>query len=167
MSPFKIDMTDQRMTIMTTMPENRKTDAFHETGPANEQFQRHARVPRHLGLLARADGSAAGVGSCGDAIEMNIRLEGETIAEIGHQSNGCAFTVACASAVSMLACGKKIDDALELQAEDVDRELGGLPEDHLHCARLAVNTLGEAIANAYQAISRSGNQRKDKSDAHI
>lgn len=147
--------------------ENRKTDSFHESGPPNEQFQRHARFPQHLGLLARADGSATGVGSCGDAIEMNIRLEGDTIAEIGHQPNGCAFTVACASAVSMLACGKGIDDALELQAEDVDRELGGLPEDHLHCARLAVNTLGEAIANAYQVVSRLEKQRKDERDAHI
>ncbi len=153
---------------MTTLWKSRDPDPSHdhETGPANGQFQRHARFPRHMGLLAHADGRATGVGSCGDAIEMNIRLEGETIAEIGHQPNGCAYTVACASAVSMMACGKGVDDALELQAEDVERELGGLPEDHLHCARLAVNTLGEAIADAYRAKSRS-NQRKDGCDAHI
>jgi nitrogen fixation NifU-like protein len=32
----------------------------------------------------------------------------------------------------------------------VENELGGLPEDHKHCARLAVNTLGEAIADHYR-----------------
>lgn len=153
---------------MTTLIESRDPDPSHdhEAGPANEQFQQHARFPQHRGLLACADGSATGVGSCGDAIEMNIRLAGEIIAEIGHQPSGCAYTVACASAVCKLACGKAIDDALELQAADVECELGGLPEDHLHCARLAVNTLGDAIADAYQAKSRP-KQRKDGRDAHI
>jgi nitrogen fixation NifU-like protein len=151
---------------MTTLSEKSAPDPFHETGPANEEFQRHARFPRHLGLLVHPDGSAVGKGSCGDAIEMSIRLKGETIAEIGHQPNGCAYTVACASAVSLLASGKHIDDALELKAEDVERELGGLPEDHLHCARLAVNTLGEAIADAYGAMTRT-RQTKDGRDADI
>jgi nitrogen fixation NifU-like protein len=40
--------------------------------------------------------------------------------------------------------------ALRLQPENVSDELGGLPEDHLHCARLAVNTLGEAIEAHYR-----------------
>ena len=140
---------------MTTLLEHRDPDPSHETGPANELFQRHARSPQHLGLLAQPDGCAAAKGTCGDVIEMSIRLEGDLISQIGHQPNGCVYTVACASAVSALACGKHIDDVLELQAEDVDRELGGLPEDHLHCARLAVNTLGEAIEDAYKALART------------
>jgi nitrogen fixation NifU-like protein len=49
-----------------------------------------------------------------------------------------------------LAVGKTLDEALQLQPEDVERELGGLPVDHRHCARLAVNTLGEAIADTYR-----------------
>jgi NifU-like protein involved in Fe-S cluster formation len=49
-----------------------------------------------------------------------------------------------------LADGLDLDQALEIQPEDVETELGGLPEDHLHCARLAVNTLGEAIADYYK-----------------
>jgi nitrogen fixation NifU-like protein len=85
---------------------------------------------------------------------MTIRLEGETIADIGHRPNGCTYTVACASAVSVLACGRSVEDALQLQPEDVEHELGGLPEDHRHCARLAVNTLGDAIADAYRPIDR-------------
>jgi len=42
---------------------------------------------------------------------------------------------------------------LELEPHDVVTALGGLPEDHLHCARLAVNTLGEAIADYYSKVS--------------
>jgi hypothetical protein len=48
--------------------------------------------------------------------------------------------------------------ALELEPHEVAAALGGLPEDHLHCARLAINTLGEAIADYYgkAASSASG-----------
>jgi len=142
------------LNAMTTLLDHREADSHHDAGPDCESFQRHARFPRHLGLLAAAHGRATGVGSCGDAIEMTIRLDGETIADIGHRPNGCAYTVACASAVSMLAHGRSIDEALRLQPEDVENELGGLPEDHRHCARLAVNTLGEAIADAYRTMMR-------------
>jgi NifU-like protein involved in Fe-S cluster formation len=51
--------------------------------------------------------------------------------------------------MSLLAKGRTIDDALQLQPEDVVKELEGLPDDHMHCARLAINTLGEAIADYY------------------
>jgi nitrogen fixation NifU-like protein len=52
--------------------------------------------------------------------------------------------------MSVLASGRSVNDALKLQPEDVVEELEGLPDDHLHCARLAVNTLGEAIAEYYR-----------------
>lgn len=82
-----------------------------------------------------------------------MRLADDIIAAIGHIPQGCMYTIACASAVCGLALGKTLDEALLIQPEDVERELGGLPEDHRHCARLAVNTLGEALAEAYRAKS--------------
>lgn len=111
-----------------------------------------------MGVMSHPQGRAAGVGSCGDAVEFTLRIEGDTIIDIAHQPKGCAFTIACASALCTLAKGKTLDQALTLQPEDVARELGGLPEDHQHCARLAVNTLGEAIADAYKATVLSGNK---------
>jgi nitrogen fixation protein NifU and related proteins len=122
--------------------------------PLSADFDRHARAPLHSGCLENADGRAVGIGSCGDSIEITIRLRGEIITEIGHCPKGCAFTVACASAVSALALGKTLGQALQLQPEDVERELGGLPVDHRHCARLAVNTLGEAIGDTYRQPKR-------------
>lgn len=52
--------------------------------------------------------------------------------------------------MSMLATGRSLEEALQLQPEDVVNELEGLPEDHWHCARLAVNTLGNAIAEYFR-----------------
>jgi nitrogen fixation protein NifU and related proteins len=113
-----------------------------------ESFYRHSRAPLNKGCLKNPHGRATGVGSCGDSIELTLRLQGQTIVAVGHCPIGCDFTVACASAASVLAVGKTLEEALQIQPEDVERELGGLPADHRHCARLAINTLGDAVADA-------------------
>jgi len=123
---------------------------------AGKKFCQHARFPRNVKGIADAQGRAVGVGSCGDALEVNLRIDDETIIDIGVMPDGCAYTVACASALSILVRGKTLDAALALQPEDVEQELDGLPEDHKHCARLAVNTLGEAIADVYKAMPHTG-----------
>jgi nitrogen fixation NifU-like protein len=96
------------------------------------------------------------VGKCGDAIEVSLLVEAGTIADIKVLPRGCVYTLVCASAMSELAKGRRLDQALEIEPHDVAAVLGGLPEDHLHCARLAVNTLGEAIADYYGRLSCPG-----------
>jgi nitrogen fixation NifU-like protein len=117
---------------------------------AKSRMLRHVTLPSHQGTIADPSGRAIGVGNCGDSLEVTLRVQGDRISEIRHQPNGCAFTIACASAMSELALGRTLDRALEITPQDIERELGGLPQDHLHCARLAVNTLGEAIAECYR-----------------
>lgn len=128
-------------------------------GPLDDRLLRHAQFPRNLGLLASLSGWAKGVGKCGDSLEVTIRVDGERIDAIKVLPNGCIYTVACASAMSELAAGMTIERALELSPEDVEKALGGLPTDHLHCARLAINTLGEAISDHYQKTAARAAER--------
>jgi nitrogen fixation NifU-like protein len=93
-----------------------------------------------------------GVGVCGDAIEVSLAVDGQRIADIRHAPRGCTYTVACGSAMCQLAHGRSIEDALKLTPEAVAAELDGLPDDHMHCAALAINTLGEAIDDYYQKV---------------
>ena len=66
--------------------------------------------------------------------------------------------------MSELVKGMDLDDALYLEPDEIASALGGLPDDHMHCARLAVNTLGEAIADHYKNISdRNDKDRRDPS----
>jgi nitrogen fixation NifU-like protein len=118
----------------------------------SERFVRHANAPNCFGRLSHANGRAKGIGSCGDAIEIFLDVNGQSIKEVGHIPEGCAYTIACASAVSTLVRGRALEEALRVTAEDVAKELGGLPKDHMHCAALAVNTLGEAIDDYYQKV---------------
>ena len=121
-----------------------------------QTFWQHARYPQYIEPLERVDGTGTAVGSCGDRVTIDITVVKERIQGISHKPEGCLYTTACASAVSALAQSRTVDRALEIQPEDVDFLLGGLPEDHRHCARLAVNTLGEAIADYYrQKVLRS------------
>ncbi len=132
----------------------------HADPPAglSPRFTRHLEHPCNLGELASPQGRAEMTGQCGDSIGVQIVVRDGKLAQVAVQPRGCAYTLACASAVSVLARGRTLDAALELSPEDVMAELGGLPADHAHCARLAVNTLGEAIAEYYRvaAPARAG-----------
>lgn len=119
-------------------------------GQVGQRFLDHAQLPRNLGTLSDATGQATEVGQCGDSVDVFIKVKGDTIADIKALPHGCLYTVVCASALGDLAQGLSLEQALQLEPEDIERELGGLPEDHKHCARLAVNTLGEAIADHYR-----------------
>jgi nitrogen fixation NifU-like protein len=138
----------------------------------DDRFIRHVNVPSNLGVIELPSGRALGVGQCGDSVEVTLRVMDQRIADIRCRPRGCAFTIACASAMSELARHRTLEDALEISPQDVEAELGGLPEDHLHCARLAVNTLGEAIADCYRqhALSPPADRptiEEKPSDAHI
>lgn len=124
----------------------------HKPHIVSRRFAAHANQPRHMGTIPNADGRAVGVGSCGDAIEVSLSVVGGHVRDIRHSPRGCTYTVACGSAMCDLARGRSLEELLWLTPEDVAAELDGLPDDHMHCASLAVNTLGEALDNYYQKI---------------
>jgi nitrogen fixation NifU-like protein len=129
---------------------------FPVPGEVGEQFLALARFPKNIGCLDNPSGKGAAVGQCGDSVEVSLRIELGAIAEIMVLPRGCIYTLVCASAMSELVKGRDLDQALELEPHEVATSLGGLPADHLHCARLAVNTLGEAIADYYSKVSHPG-----------
>jgi nitrogen fixation NifU-like protein len=116
----------------------------------DSRFLRHANMPSHIGTIANPSGRALGVGQCGDSVEVTLTVAGGRISEIRHRPCGCAFTIACGSAMTELARNRTLEEALDISPEEVGAALGGLPDDHQHCARLAVNTLGEAVADCYR-----------------
>lgn len=116
----------------------------------SQVFLAHAQDPQNMGELTSANGLAVSIGSCGDTLAVQIRVEKDVIEDIRCLPHGCLYTVVCASVMSETVKGRFLEDALKLQPEDIDTLLGGLPSDHLHCARLAVNSLGEAIDDYYR-----------------
>ena len=118
--------------------------------PSGRRFWQYARCPIDPGCGAAPSASATGVGSCGDRIRVDVYVVNDMLEKVQCVPQGCVYTQACANAMRELATGRTVEQALSLQPEDVADELEGLPDDHLHCARLAVNTLGNAIADYYR-----------------
>jgi nitrogen fixation protein NifU and related proteins len=108
----------------------------------------HFLNPRNLGTLENADCFNAMSGMCGDTIAIYVGVDDGTITRISFVTNGCGPTIACSSAITSMAKGLKILEAVKITGKDLMEYLGGLPVEHTHCADLAVNTLRSALAKA-------------------
>ena len=97
---------------------------FPAPGEVGEQFLRLARHPKNIGSLDHPSGKGAAVGQCGDSIEVSLQIETGAIAEIKVLPRGCIYTLVCASAMSELAKGRNLDQALELEPQDRGRRAG-------------------------------------------
>ncbi|GAH82451.1 unnamed protein product, partial [marine sediment metagenome] len=84
-------------------------------------------------------------GPCGDTMQFFLKIKDGMIEKANFITDGCGPSVAAGCQTTLLIKGKSIDVAENLTAEDIDNALRGLPEDHKHCAELAVRTLQRAI----------------------
>jgi len=111
----------------------------------------HFLNPRNLGEIPAPDGFGRVAGPCGDTMEISIKVRNGRIINACFWTDGCGTTIASGSMVTELAKGKSVSEARKITQQDILDALGGLPEDSLHCALLAANTLKEAIKD-YQAF---------------
>jgi len=103
------------------------------------------RNPLHMRPMENPDGYARITGPCGDTMEIFLRLEKDKVSEASFQTDGCGPSIVCGSLAAELALGKKPDEVRGITNETILEAIGGLPEESLHCALLAANTLREAI----------------------
>lgn len=108
----------------------------------------HWQNPRNFRPLDGPDGYARVKGVCGDTMEMFLRVKDDRITECTFQTDGCGTTIVCGSVATELASDKTLIEALgAVSAAEILRVLGGLPEDSVHCAQLAAETLRRALAD--------------------
>ncbi len=102
----------------------------------------------HRERIAKPDGYGKKTGDCGDTVEIFLVRDGDTIAALAYDINGCLNTNACCNAIVALVENKDLAAAWEVTPEKVADLLESLPPDHFHCAELVVGTLYLALANA-------------------
>lgn len=108
----------------------------------------HWQNPRNFQKIENPDGYAKVTGPCGDTMEMFIKMKNEKISECGFQTDGCGTTIVCGSVVTELAKNENFAQALALiNAEEIIKRLGGLPEPDIHCAQLASETMRRALVD--------------------
>ena len=133
----------------------------------------HNKRPRNFRVLDDANCTAQGFNPlCGDRLSLFVRIEGETIANVGFQGVGCAISKASASLMTDLVKGKTVAEAKDLFRRfhemvtsgldtPVDESLGklivlaGVREfpTRVKCASLAWHTLKAAVDKQPEVVS--------------
>ena len=135
----------------------------------------HWLHPRNFGRLEDPDGHAVCSGTCGEIMEIFVRLKAGRIAEAGFLTDGCITATASGSMAVELATSRSAAKARAISPDDILagleglpgesqqaanpyvqipivtgilEGLEGLPDDSRHCAVLAAKTLRAAIDEA-------------------
>jgi nitrogen fixation NifU-like protein len=75
----------------------------------------HSKNPRNFHKLEPADRTALGRNPlCGDQFTVYLRMDGDRIAEIGFEGQGCAISKSSASMMTQAVKGKTEDEAEDL-----------------------------------------------------
>ena len=111
----------------------------------SETVIEYAYNPRNMGEISDAYGVGRIPGTCGDTVQIQVRVENERISESRFITDGCGTSIACGSMLTEMIEDKTIEEALIIKSEDLLRSLDGLPEEYVHCTVLAVDVLREAI----------------------
>ena len=109
----------------------------------------HFQNPRNIGVLADYNAFArSGDPECGDYVELFflIREPDGVIDDVSFRVFGCAGAIASGSAVTELAKGMDVIEALTLTDDDVVIYLDGLPENKRHCSITALTALKIALS---------------------
>jgi nitrogen fixation NifU-like protein len=118
--------------------------------------------PRNLGKIRNADGFAKIRGPCGDTMQVSFKVRDHRISKIRFTTDGCASSIAAGSMATELAQGGKLEEAIEISQQMILEGLDGLPEESVHCALLASNTLKEAIKNYFDSKKNNPVKQRHK-----
>ncbi len=129
----------------------------------------HNKHPRNFGQIEAADHCAQGYNPlCGDQLTLYLKMDGDRVAEVRFEGQGCAISTASASILTEVVLGKTLAEVETLfesfhelltgdpsVAAEVDPELGKLAvfagvrefPVRVKCATLAWHTLKAAISD--------------------
>ncbi len=106
----------------------------------------HFMNPRNVGEMQDADGvGMEGNPTCGDAMEIFIKVDDDRIVDAKFRTFGCGAAIAVSSMVTEMVKGKTLDEAMSISKEAVAAALDGLPPQKLHCSNLGADALRKAI----------------------
>ncbi|MBQ3116013.1 MAG: Fe-S cluster assembly scaffold protein NifU [Clostridia bacterium] len=112
----------------------------------NEKVMDVFKNPKNVGEIENADGvGTVGNASCGDIMQISLKIENDVIVDAKFKTFGCAAAIATSSTATEMIKGMTIKEALEVTNKKVVECLGGLPAQKIHCSVLAEEAIKKAI----------------------
>jgi nitrogen fixation NifU-like protein len=106
----------------------------------------HFQNPRNVGEILDPDGvGTVGNASCGDIMQMFIKVSGDKIIEAKFKTFGCGAAIATSSILTERVNGATLDEALKISEETSKEVLSQLPKEKIPCFTLATDALKLAI----------------------
>ena len=111
------------------------------------------QAPFHKGNLIGATLTGkAGIQGQGPFMEIYLIHNENVILDSGFETYTCPAAVACGSFIAKWSCGRTLEEARKITAEDLNIVLGGLPLGKEHLAALAIKALNSALDMANKEV---------------
>ena len=133
----------------------------------SEKVLDHYRNPRNVGKIDNADiVGEAGSLACGDSLKLYIKLDGNVITDAKFQTFGCGSAVASSSTLTEMIIGKTLDEVKKITNKDIADQLGGLPQQKMHCSVMGREALEDALKKYYGEDSKEWQEIEIGNDSH-
>jgi len=114
----------------------------------SEQGMDHYENPRNVGKFDREDEDVGtgmvGAPSCGDVMQLQIKVEDGIISDARFKTYGCGSAIASSSLLTEWVKGRTLDEASSIKNTEIAEELA-LPPVKIHCSVLAEDAIKAAI----------------------
>ena len=112
----------------------------------NERVMKEFQNPQNVGEMPDANAvGTVGNASCGDIMQISLKIENDIIVDAKFKTFGCAAAIATSSTATEMIKGLTLEEALKVTNKAVVEKLGGLPAQKLHCSVLAEEAIKKAI----------------------
>lgn len=112
-----------------------------------QQIIDNYKSPKNVGKIENPDyyGKKFNT-SCGDEIEVFMKIEDNKVVDFKYTVRGCAVSIAAASLLSQEMKGLSLDEIRELSSEFMEEIMGTtFTSSRIKCAMLALDALKDSI----------------------
>lgn len=114
-----------------------------------ENILDHYKNPRNFKKLKNFTNKASLDNiTCGDEMEVFLKIEENFVKEISFEARGCAISIAAMSMLTEKVKGKKISEIMKITDDEILKILGMKKETpRIKCALLGIQTLRKALSS--------------------